>query len=94
MFSCRSAAALISESLDHPLRRPQRFSLACHLAVCSACRAYRRQVAGLDAFARRYLTQAPPSAPLSDDALQPGERARLLHRIRQAQARPESAESP
>jgi len=93
MFSCRAAAILISESLDHPLSWTQRFSLRFHLVICRVCRRYRRQVVGLNILAQRYLTQSAP-VPFADDALSPKEKDRLILRLRQAQAAEKKPESP
>jgi hypothetical protein len=43
-FSCKHAARLVSESMDRPLSRRERFSLGFHLLVCGLCRRYRRQL--------------------------------------------------
>ncbi len=53
MLSCREAARLVSEGLDHKLPWTRRLSLRTHLMMCGACSLFRRQVEGLDRLARR-----------------------------------------
>lgn len=43
-FSCKHAAQLLSESMDRPLSRRERFGLRFHLLVCGLCRTYRKQL--------------------------------------------------
>jgi hypothetical protein len=54
MPSCRDIAALISQGMDeaHPLRK--RLSIRLHVAMCSWCRRYERQLRLLREGARRY----------------------------------------
>jgi predicted anti-sigma-YlaC factor YlaD len=66
---CRSAAALISHAMDRRLDPEDRAALGVHLAICSNCRRYRRQLALL----RRLLPLVelrPPASvcPLSTEA--------------------------
>ena len=43
-MACRRATELISASMDRPLTRRERLSLWTHLAICTACRLYRKQL--------------------------------------------------
>ena len=74
LFSCRQATRLVSDSLERPLPLRRRLALTLHLALCSACRAYRRQVIGIDRLLR--LPREP------QDGLSDAERTRLLARLR------------
>ena len=42
--SCREAVRLASLAIDGPLPFNSRLALRLHLMICSACRAYRRQI--------------------------------------------------
>jgi predicted anti-sigma-YlaC factor YlaD len=76
-FSCQRVSRLVSESIEHSLPRSQRVALIMHFAVCSACRAYRRQVIGLDRLIRLRMRQ-----PVQE-TMTPDERQRLLQRLGQ-----------
>lgn len=52
IFSCREASRLASTAVDRPLPIAKRLQLGMHLAMCSACRAYRRQIRSLDRLLR------------------------------------------
>lgn len=42
--NCRQASRLISEAMDRELSFMERLGLRLHLMICTACRAWRRQV--------------------------------------------------
>lgn len=44
MISCRETSALVSKSLDERLSWRERIAVRLHLAMCSACRAFERQM--------------------------------------------------
>lgn len=44
MLSCREATRLMSEQLDRELPVGERAKLSVHLAICSGCRNFRRQM--------------------------------------------------
>ena len=46
--SCRKATRLVSDALERPLTRRERWSLRVHLLICSFCRRYRRQLRRLE----------------------------------------------
>ena len=48
IFSCREASRLASTAIDRPLPFVRRVELRLHLAMCAACRAYRRQINTID----------------------------------------------
>jgi hypothetical protein len=81
IYSCREAARLLSEAQDHPLRLRQRVALQIHTGLCSACRAYARQIRFLDeVFA---LRSASGAADLpSSEALGAAARERIRARLR------------
>lgn len=77
--SCREASRLVSESLDHPLSLRQRIEMRSHMLVCSACRAYRRQLVVID------LLMQGRAAALADQGggLSPAARDRVQQALRQ-----------
>jgi hypothetical protein len=46
-LKCREASALIAEGADRELTVAERWALRLHLAYCSSCRRFRRQLAFL-----------------------------------------------
>jgi predicted anti-sigma-YlaC factor YlaD len=44
MLSCKQASELLSQSLDRPLTRRERWALRLHLWICAACRRFGRQL--------------------------------------------------
>lgn len=68
LFSCREAVRLASEALDHPLGLRRRMELRVHLAMCSACRAYRRQIGLLDRLVRGRRPDADQEIVLTPEA--------------------------
>lgn len=52
IFSCREASRLASTAVDRPLPFARRVELRLHLAMCAACRAYRRQIRAIDRLLR------------------------------------------
>jgi len=81
LFACREAIRLANKSLDHPLTLIQRFELRTHLAMCQACRAYKRQSRVLSraiAGAAQAGTLVPVTAELS-----PAARTRIAQALRQ-----------
>ena len=64
MMHCRQATQLASESLERKLRTGEKLELKLHLAMCSACRNFNRQVQTLRDIARDY---AKGSEPAGDD---------------------------
>ena len=53
-LSCRQASELMSHAQDEPLGAFARLRLAAHLAVCTYCRRFERQLALLRAAMQRY----------------------------------------
>ncbi|MDZ4783284.1 MAG: zf-HC2 domain-containing protein [Planctomycetia bacterium] len=56
MLSCKQATQLISEALDRKLSLGQRVGLRFHVMMCSACRAYRRQLVVLNDLFSQYFS--------------------------------------
>lgn len=52
-IDCRQSSRLTSESLDRPLRWPERVALRMHRLGCWSCRRLKRQLAFLHDAARR-----------------------------------------
>ena len=53
MLSCEEATRLLSEAQDRKLVLPEKQRLEIHLAMCSGCRHYRKQMAFLREACRR-----------------------------------------
>ena len=84
MFACREAVRLANQSLDHPLTLIQRIELRTHLAMCQACRAYRRQSRALSR-AIAGAAQAGTLVPVTVE-LSPVARSRIAQALRQRPA--------
>lgn len=83
LFSCREAARLLSARQDRPLVLHERLSLSLHQAMCSACRAYSRQIRLIDhSFAIRARKTEDP-VPVSE-ALGDAARERIRSALRQS----------
>ena len=52
MLSCEEATRLLSEAQDRKLVLPEKLRLEIHLAMCSGCRHYRKQMSFLRAACR------------------------------------------
>ncbi len=57
MLSCQEASRLASEGLDRKLPSLQRWRLRLHLLLCSACRAYKREIEGIHRLIRARFTE-------------------------------------
>lgn len=57
MLTCKEATHLISEALDRPLSWHERLRLRTHLAFCSGCQAFQRQLDFLRTASRRFLAR-------------------------------------
>ena len=55
MLSCKHATHLMSEALDRPLSRRERFALRVHLLFCRGCRAFRGQMDFLRKASRSFI---------------------------------------
>ncbi len=53
MLSCREATRLLSEAQDRKLVLPEKLQLEIHLALCTGCRSYRKQMSFLRAACRQ-----------------------------------------
>ncbi len=70
--SCKKAARLLSEQLDHPLPLYKRFLLKMHLVMCANCVCFNRQIKALKKLfgAHEQAENEPPpssTSTLSDD---------------------------
>ena len=54
MMHCKQATQLASESLERKLRTSEKLELKLHLAICSGCRNFYRQMSTLREIARDY----------------------------------------
>lgn len=55
MLSCKDATRLMSEAQDRPLSVSERLQLKLHLAICTGCANFRRQMDFLRSTCRGYL---------------------------------------
>lgn len=85
MLNCKQASHLVSQAIDQKLPLGRRLSLRFHLMMCSACRAYRRQLQFMNAVANRILRSEPKQA--EDAMLSPEARERLIELVRDKPAR-------
>ncbi len=44
MLSCKEAAQFVSQELDQPLHKGDRFKMVLHLIMCRVCSCYRKQL--------------------------------------------------
>ncbi len=82
--SCREASRLMSVALDRPLLLRERFAMRVHLAMCSACRTYRRQIVRIDAVLRAAAEARLPGG----EALDAAARERIRAGLTRAMQRP------
>jgi predicted anti-sigma-YlaC factor YlaD len=69
MRTCKDISKLVSESFDRELSLRERVAKLMHLAMCSLCRTYQRQVLQLRAILKGAAKpEAPVEQPLSEDA--------------------------
>ena len=54
MVSCKEASRLLSQDQERPMPWWGRVRVRWHLAVCSMCRAFERQLRFIDEAMRRY----------------------------------------
>lgn len=58
MLKCKEITHLVSEAQDRKLRLSERLELELHLAMCSGCKNFRRQMAFLREACQRYSTDS------------------------------------
>lgn len=68
VLTCRDASRLSSEAQDRGLTLTERWGLTLHLAMCSLCRRYARQLAFLRLAAGSLASRVDAERGLSDDA--------------------------
>ena len=81
MRTCREVTQLVSEGLDRPLSPRERVAVRLHVAICSVCRSYRRQVLRLNRLIRKGFQDGPPPGVRSDASLSDAARARIKERL-------------
>lgn len=59
MLSCKQATELMSQEQDRPLDFKERLGLRFHVAMCSGCRNFRKQMAFLHEACARYPDAKP-----------------------------------
>ena len=72
MMMCREASRLISVSNQRPLHWREQIALRMHLAMCDACRNFKKQMTLLTNAAQRFVLQEETFSQfqLADDARQ------------------------
>ena len=55
MLSCKQASQLVSQSLERPLNRQERFALRMHLWICKYCRRFSQQIQALRVMFKRHV---------------------------------------
>lgn len=62
MINCKEASQLLSEQLDHPLPWTKQIMLKVHVAMCSVCRLWGRQIKSLRDLIGKYTMEVsdPP----------------------------------
>ena len=71
MLTCKQASQLLSQSLDRPLTRGERFRLRFHLLICKFCKRFGQQLIGLRTAIRQQIkmTEQNEEIKLSKDAV-------------------------
>lgn len=71
MLTCKQASQLLSQSLDKPLTRGERFGLRFHLLICKFCKRFGQQLVGLRNAIRQQVkvTEQNEEIKLSKDAI-------------------------
>jgi predicted anti-sigma-YlaC factor YlaD len=54
MLNCKQATRLLSERLDRPLNTKEKFALAMHTSMCTACRRFGKQVEEISEISKIY----------------------------------------
>lgn len=69
MPTCREVQILATEFREGTLPFAQRLGIAIHLALCWACRSFRRGLEALPGIGKRVLKPEPEAPPEALDAL-------------------------
>lgn len=77
MLSCKEAARLVSESLDHRLTFRQRLALGAHLLMCRFCSRYKSQTLLVREAVRQMAREEEVSLAGVDMSLTPAARERI-----------------
>lgn len=64
MLNCKEVSQVVSQGLDRRLGLGERLAVRLHLAICSGCRAFERQMA----FLRKAVKRLPGAADKNDPA--------------------------
>jgi hypothetical protein len=68
MISCKHAARLLSEEMDHPLSFWRKWALRIHVSLCVGCQIYRRQIRAIENLLRQGFSSSE-SAGTAREAL-------------------------
>jgi hypothetical protein len=68
MISCKHAAELMSEEMDHPLPFWRKWALRIHVSMCVGCQIYRRQIRAIENLLKQGFSSAE-SAGTAREAL-------------------------
>lgn len=75
MLTCRQASEMVSQSLDRPLTRRERWSLKAHLLMCAACSRFRRQLVLVQTMMNQWFSETEQNEELK---LSQSARVRML----------------
>lgn len=82
LLSCKEAAQLISQSMDHPLPTRWRVALKFHLFICRFCTRYQRQLLFMREVLRRRAREIDDEESLASTSLSAETRQRLKEALR------------
>ena len=84
--SCDKIAELVSQGMDGPLSRPQRWAIRVHCWYCTACRRFRRQVLALREAIGKHTDQLQNLAPPPAEGLSLEAKQRLRRLIQEGRS--------
>ena len=82
LISCRIAAQLLSEKIDHKLPIVKEIKLNAHMMICKTCRLYESQIIALRKAFVQYFKAISQHPPPEDKCLTPRAKRRIKEAIR------------
>lgn len=71
MLNCHNATSLMSQEQERPLTLQERLALGVHIAMCSGCRHFSKQMPALRLLSRSYAARAGVDVDDTDDSKAP-----------------------
>lgn len=68
MMNCKQATQICSESLERSLKTAENLELKLHLAICSGCRNFNRQMQTLRDLAKDYAKEPGEEGSINDSS--------------------------